>query len=222
MKFMKKPGFPSIRLRPALAAFLALACLAAFSIAYLPKILSPVTNVTESFVMYLEEIEPAGKLVILTSRQRHSLSRDFSARLFSLIQIRSSVELSVLADVAYFIEVSDPAECRVQWDRRKRVLTVRLPQPGVLSPAILTETLEISTRGANFVSENLFRLREASRSMQSELSGDLLREAQASLRNPEIREKLRESISALVEKYFRSRYGPRPFELRIFLGDYDK
>ncbi len=219
---MKRIGFSVFRPWLVIAALLGLSVLAAVSIAILPKLLSPVTNVTNSFVMYLEEIKPAGKLVILTSRQRYSLSRDFSARLFRLIQIKSSVELSVLADLAYYIEVSDPATCRAQWNRQSRVLTVSLPRPEVLPPAILTDTLEVSSKGANFISENLFRLREASKSMQSDLSADLLREARASLESPEIRAKIRASIAALADKHFRSRYGSRPFEVVVLIDSDNK
>lgn len=215
---MKGIRGPVSRMLPALLALLAIAVLA---LVLLPKLLSPVTNVSNRFVMYLEEVRPAGKLVVLTSRQRYTLSRDFSARLLAFIQLKSSVEISVYADVAYYIEVSDPADCRAAWNRRARILSVCLPAPRVLPPAIMTETLEVRTKGANILSETLFRLREAARSMESGLSAELLREATASLENPELREKIRSSVASLAEKFFLSRFGTKPAQVVVKLGEYN-
>ena len=180
-----------------------------------PRFFSPAADVTNILHSWFEDIRPAGKLVVLSTRQRYTLSREFSARLLALIDLKASVGISVVADTSIYIDISDPDACQALWNRRTRVLSLRLPSARILPPAIMTESLEFTSRGANLLTESIFRLREAARSMEYGLSADLAREAESALSSPRMREEISSAVESLAERYLFSKYRIKPVRISI-------
>lgn len=65
-------------------------------------------SVSERWAIYIEEIHPESKIVILSSQQRYTASKEFTARLLAIVKISASIELSAWADVFYYVDAEYP------------------------------------------------------------------------------------------------------------------
>lgn len=168
---------------------------------FLGKLAPGQKEVSERFVLYIEGMAPAGKLVLEESVQRMTASREFSLRILALVALEAKIEVSALADVAYYIDMRDTAHWKVDWDPISSTLGIEAPPPDCLPPAIRTESIEVKTEGANLVSSAIFRIRKEVEALKGELSADFLGKARASLAAPELREKLGSSLEETARAF---------------------
>ena len=177
-------------------------------------------TMTERWAIYVERLEPSQKLVVLTSDQRYAASKEFTAKLLAIAKIKASIELSAWAEVSYYIDLSDESAWFVSWDRRTKTLTLSAPEPDCLLPAVKTETIEIKSKGANLVTNIVFRLKAEAEKMRSELSADLLQAARASLSEEEVRKGVRAGIEGFARSFCATALRVKPFEVHIrLIGD---
>lgn len=172
----------------------------------------------QQFTLYVQNLEPTSRLVVLNSLQKYEASKEFTARLLAIINVRASIELTAWADVHYYIDFSDSAAWTIQSDRKTRTLTLETPPPACFPPAVRTETIEIKTKGANLVTNTLFRLKEEAAKMQAELSQDLMGKAQASIDNPGIRAGIEKGLEQFARTFCISALGYTPEMVQIRLG----
>ena len=167
-------------------------------------------SVSERWAIYIEEIHPESKIVILSSQQRYTASKEFTARLLAIVKISASIELSAWADVFYYVDAEYPEKWGVNWDGKSRILTLSAPEPDCLPPAVRTDTIEITTKGGNLVSNAMFRLKREAEAMKDDLSSDLLKRARKSLSDPGLRENLREGLAGLGRSFCLGILGVEP------------
>jgi hypothetical protein len=167
-------------------------------------------SVSERWALYIEEIQPERKLVILSSQQRYSASKEFTARLLAIVKVSASIELSAWADVFYYVDAAEPEKWGIEWDEKSRILSLSAPEPDCLPPAVRTDTIEIATKGGNLVSNAMFRLKKEAESMRDDLSEDLSKRARESLSDPELRELLREGLAGLGRSFCLGILGVEP------------
>ncbi len=147
-------------------------------------------DVSERFVVYIEGLRPAGKLVLLEGTQRYTASREFTARILAVVRVDARIELSAIADTAYFVDLSDPSKWKASWSPRTKKLRLHAPSPDLLPPAVRTDSIEVRTEGANLLSSAVFRLKKEAETMKSELSRDMLAQGRKALAAEELRERI--------------------------------
>jgi len=172
----------------------------------------------QQFTLYVQNLEPTSRLVVLNSLQKYEASKEFTARLLAIVKVRASIELTAWADVHYYVDFSNPAAWTIQSDRKTRTLTLETPPPACFPPAVKTETIEIKTKGANLVTNTLFRLKEEAAKMQVELSQDLMGKAQAAIDDPEIRAGMEKGLEQFARAFCTSALGYTPERVLIRLG----
>lgn len=177
-------------------------------------------TVSERWALYVQNLKPEPKLVVLSSLQKYQASKEFTTRLLAIVNVRASIELSAWADVSYYIDVSDASKWSVDWDKKSRILTLAAPAPDCLPPAVRTETIEIRTKGSNLVTNTVFRLKSEAEKMKDELSADLLVRARASLSDEAVRAGIREGLGAFARTFCKTVLKAEPREVHIRLpGD---
>ena len=177
---------------------------------------SPATR----WALYVEKLKPEGRLVVLTSEHRYAASKEFAAKLLAIVDLRASISVSAWADVAYYLDVTDPSRWAISWDGRRRAVTVAAPEPDCMPPAVRTETIEVSAKGANLVTNMAFRLKEEAAKMRGELSADLMAAARASLSDPAVRDGVRQGLSKVARSFCVAAYGVEPLAVTALLpGD---
>lgn len=167
-------------------------------------------TVSERWALYIENLKPEKKLVVLSSSQRYVASKDFTAKLLAILKVKASIELSAWADVFYYVDAADPSRWSISWDRRARSLAVSAPEPDCLPPAVRTETIEIKVKGANLVTNTVFRLKEEAAKMEDELSADLAVRARASLSDAAVRTAIREGLAGIGRSFCSAALGIEP------------
>ena len=100
-------------------------------------------DVSDRFVVYIEGTNPAGKLVVLEGIERFTASRDFTARILSLVKVDARIEISAMADTAYYVDLADPSQWKASWAPKTGRLRLTVPPPGLLPPAVRTDTIEV-------------------------------------------------------------------------------
>jgi hypothetical protein len=177
-------------------------------------------GVSERWTIYVERLKPEKKLVVLSSAQRYAASKEFTAKLLALVKVSATIELSVWADVFYFVDISDPSLWTIAWDKKTRRLTLAAPAPDCLPPAVRTDSIEINAKGANLVTNAVFRLKEEAKKMETGLSADLLVRARASLADETVRAGIREGIAGIGRGFCAAVLGIEPREVTVRLpGD---
>jgi hypothetical protein len=177
-------------------------------------------TVTERWALYVENLQPEHKLVVLSSSQRYAASKEFAAKLLAIVKVKASIELSAWADVFYFVDARDPSSWSIAWDKKARVLSLGAPEPDCLPPAVRTDTIEISVKGSNLVTKTIFRLKEEAAKMEDELSADLLVRARASLSDRAVRAGIREGLAGIGRSFCVAVLGVAPNEVTVRLpGD---
>jgi hypothetical protein len=186
--------------------------------AVLPGLLFPV-NVSERFVLYLEGLKPAGKLILLSGTERYTASKEFTTRLLVLLKIDAKVEISALAEISWFVDLRVPALWSATWDPRRKTLVLLVPAPNVLPPAVRTDTIEVRTLGGNLVSNSVFRLKREAEAMRSELSSEMERQARASLGDGSLRVRIKSSLSDLARSFCTAILGFTPETIDVRFRD---
>jgi len=175
-------------------------------------------TVTERWALYVENLQPESKIVVLSSSQRYAASKEFAAKLLAIVKVKASIELSAWADVFYYIDAGDPSRWSIAWDRKSRALALGAPEPDCLPPAVRTDTIEISVKGSNLVTKTIFRLKEEAAKMEDELSADLLVRARASLSDKAVREGVREGLAGIGRSFCVAVLGVAPNEVVVRLA----
>ena len=178
-------------------------------------------DVAERWALYVEKLQPEAKLVVLSASQRYTASREFTSKLLSIVGIKASIELGAWADVHYFIDAGDPAAWSFEWDRKTRVLRISAPAPDCLPPAVRTETIEISVKGANLLTKTLFRLKEEAARMEDELSADLLAKARAARRDQAVREGVKAGLEKVGMAFAEAAFGRPASRVDVVIADVD-
>jgi hypothetical protein len=172
------------------------------------------------WALYVEKLKPDGKLVVLTSEHRYAASKEFAAKLLAVVNLRASITVSAWADVAYCLDVTDPKRWSISWDARRRAVTVAAPEPDCMPPAVRTDTIEVSAKGANLVTNMAFRLKDEAVKMRGELSADLMAAARASLADPAVRDGIRRGLADVARSFCVAAYGVQPETVAALLpGD---
>lgn len=176
--------------------------------------------VSERWALYIENIEPERKLVVLSSEQRYAASKEFTAKLLAIVKVKASIELSAWADVYYYVDAADLSMWSISWDRKSRILSLSAPEPGCLPPAVRTDTIEITVKGANLVTKTIFRLKEEAARMEDELSADLAVRARASISDKAVQDGMREGLAGIGRAFCVAILGIEPREVKVSLpGD---
>jgi hypothetical protein len=207
---------------PALLVFLALGAIAVLAGSFFAwkAAFDAKPTVSERWTLYIENLEPEQKLVVLSTRQRYVASKEFAAKLLAVVRVKASIELSAWADVFYFVDVSDPSLWEISWNQKTRALSISAPEPDCLPPAVRTDTIEISAKGANLVTNTVFRLKEEAAKMRDELSADLAIRARATLSDATIRAGIREGLAGIGRSFCVAALGMEPREIFVKLpGD---
>lgn len=194
-----------------LAAFFGIAALIVALGLGLRSALRP--RVEEKWNLYIERVFPERRLLVLSSAQRYAASKEFTAKILALVDVRASVEIEAWADVFYVVDASDPSAWDIAWDRRSRTLSIAAPEPECLPPAVRTETIEVRSKGANIVTKTLFRLKAEAVRMQAELSRDLAARARESLSDPGIRQAALEGLEGIGKTFCASILGPGDYRV---------
>jgi hypothetical protein len=174
-------------------------------------------NVSDRFVVYIEGLKPAGKLVLLEGTQRYTASREFTAKILAVLQVRASIELSALADTSYYVDLSDPSRWKATWSPRTKKLSIVAPAPDLLPPAVKTDTIEVRTTGANILSSTLFQLKREAENMKSDLSADMLVQGRKALEGEELTERIRGRLAEVARTFCETvlRVTPSSVEVRF-------
>jgi hypothetical protein len=177
-------------------------------------------TVTERWALYVENLQPEQKLVVLSSEQRYTASKEFAAKLLAIVNVKASIEISAWADVFYFVDASDMSRWTILWDKKSRALSLSAPEPDCLPPAVRTETIEIAVKGKNLITNTMFRLKEEAARMEDELSADLAVRARASVSDRAVRAGIREGLAGLGRSFCVAVLKQDPLEVVVRLpGD---
>jgi len=172
---------------PVLILFVVMLVLAVAAVVTVQVLAISRPSVQERFSIYLEKLAPQSMIVAATTQQRYEASKEFTAKLLAIFNLKAKIHLSAIADVTYVLPAADTSEWSVSWNSRTRALAVTTPTPDCLLPAVRTDTIEIVAENSNILTNMVFRLKEEAARMQSELSDDLLSRARATLQTLEVR-----------------------------------
>jgi len=175
-------------------------------------------TVSERWALYVENLNPENKIVVLSSSQRYAASKEFAAKLLAIVKVKASIELSAWADVFYYVDAGDPSQWSISWDKKSRLLSVAAPEPDCLPPAVRTDTIEIAVKGSNLVTKTIFRLKEEAATMEDELSADLLVRARSSLSDKAVRAGIREGLAGIGRSFCEAILGVAPDEVIVRLA----
>jgi len=178
----------------------------------------PRPDVRSQFTLYLQKLEPRPMVVAATTQERYEASKEFTARLLAIFNIKARIRLSAVADITYVIPASDPSAWTIQWDARAHTLALSTPAPDCLLPAVHTDTIEIITENSNILTNTLFSLKEEAARMQSELSNDLLTHARATLAEPAVRTAIEDGVRRFAATFCESARLGTPALIEVQLG----
>ena len=176
--------------------------------------------VVERWTLYVEKLAPERKLLILSSAQRYTASKEFTAKVLAVVQVKASVTIEAWADVFYIVDASDPKAWKIGWNRKTRVLSLEAPEPGCLPPAVRTDTIEVRSKGANLLTNIMFRLKEEAVRLQAELSTELAVRAKAALSEEAVRTGARAGLAGIGRSFCLAAFGIEPASVVVtFAGD---
>jgi hypothetical protein len=158
-------------------------------------------DVSDRFVVYIEGTSPSGKLVLLQGVERFTASREFTAKILSLLKIEAKIDISALADTAYYVDLADASRWKASWSARTGRLRITAPAPDLLPPAVRTDTIEVRTTGANILSSTIFQLKKEAETLRSELSADMLQQGRKALASAELRSRISSSLEATAKGF---------------------
>ena len=166
--------------------------------------------VMERWNLYVEKLVPERKLLVLSSAQRYTASKEFTAKVLAIVQVKASITIEAWADVFYVVDASDPGAWKIGWNRKTKVLSLEAPEPSCLPPAVRTDTIEVRSRGANLLTNILFRLKEEAVRLQSELSAELAVRAKAALSDEAVRAGARAGLAGIGRSFCIAAFGVEP------------
>lgn len=172
-------------------------------------------DVSERFAVYVEGLSPSGKLVLLEGLERFTASREFTARILSLVRMDAKIEISALADAAYYVDLADLSRWKATWSPRGGTLRLVVPSPGLLPPAVRTDSIEIRTTGANLLSSAVFSLKRETEAMKADLSKDLLEQGRKALGSEELRSRLRERLVECAMSFCEQVLRVKPVKIEV-------
>lgn len=175
-------------------------------------------DVRAQFTIYLNKLQPQSMLIAATTQERYSASKEFTAKLLAIFKIKAKIHLSALADITYVIPAEDPSAWSIQWDPKKKILSISTPPPDCLLPAVHTDTIEIISENANLLTNTIFRLKEEAARMQSELSNDLMVHAKASLNEPQVLQSIQDGVRRFALAFCESAHIGKPAAIDIQLA----
>ncbi|HRC83009.1 MAG TPA: hypothetical protein PKW00_04570 [Rectinema sp.] len=176
-------------------------------------------DIRSKFNLYLEKLEPQSMLVVATTQERYEASKEFTAKLLAIFNIRAKIRLSAVADVTYIIPASDPSAWSIDWNSKARKIVLSSPAPDCLLPAVHTETIEIITENQNILTNTIFKLKEEAAHMQAELSNDFLVRARATLTEPAVRATIEDGLKGFAIAFCESAHLGKPTSIEIHLGE---
>jgi hypothetical protein len=83
----------------------------------------------------------------------------------------------------------------------------------------LSPQSKILAKGANPLTNTVFRLKEEAAKMEAELSADLMRQAKATLSDPEIRRGIAKGLEGVVSSFCVSALKLKPSTIAVVLGE---
>jgi hypothetical protein len=176
--------------------------------------------IVERWNLYVEKLAPERKLLVLSTAQRYTASKEFTAKVLAIVQVKASVEIEAWADVYYVVDASDPRAWTISWNRKTRALSISAPEPSCLPPAVRTDTIEVRSKGANLLTNIIFRLKEEAKKMQSELSAELALRARAALSDEAVRAGARAGLAGIGRSFCAAALGVEPESVVVsFAGD---
>jgi hypothetical protein len=176
--------------------------------------------VVERWNLYVEKLAPERKLLVLSSAQRYTASKEFTAKVLAIVQVKASVEIEAWADVFYVVDAADPKAWTIGWNRKTKVLSLRAPEPACLPPSVRTDTIEVRSKGANLLTNIMFRLKDEAKKLQSELSAELAVRARAALSDDAVRSGARAGLAGIGRSFCVAALGIEPASVVVaFAGD---
>jgi hypothetical protein len=203
---------------PAVFLLILTLVLAVVTVVVVQVLAHPRPDVRSQFTLYLQKLEPRPMVVAATTQERYEASKEFTARLLAIFNIKARIRLSAVADITYVIPASDPSAWTIQWDARAHTLALSTPAPDCLLPAVHTDTIEIITENSNILTNTLFSLKEEAARMQSELSNDLLTHARATLAEPAVRTAIEDGVRRFAGVFCQSARLGTPALIEVQLG----
>jgi hypothetical protein len=203
---------------PAVFLLILTLVLAVVTVVVVQVLAHPRPDVRSQFTLYLQKLEPRPMVVAATTQERYEASKEFTARLLAIFNIKARIRLSAVADITYVIPASDPSAWTIQWDARAHTLALSTPAPDCLLPAVHTDTIEIITENSNILTNTLFSLKEEAARMQSELSNDLLAHARATLAEPAVRTAIEDGVRRFAATFCESARLGTPALIEVQLG----
>jgi len=203
---------------PAVFLLILTLVLAVVTVVVVQVLAHPRPDVRSRFTLYLQKLEPRPMVVAATTQERYEASKEFTARLLAIFNIKARIRLSAVADITYVIPASDPSAWTIQWDARARTLALSTPAPDCLLPAVHTDTIEIIIENSNILTNTLFSLKEEAARMQSELSNDLLTHARATLAEPAVRTAIEDGVRRFAATFCESARLGTPAFIEVRLG----
>jgi hypothetical protein len=203
---------------PAVFLLILTLVLAVVTVVVVQVLAHPRPDVRSQFTLYLQKLEPRPMVVAATTQERYEASKEFTARLLAIFNIKARIRLSAVADITYVIPASDPSAWTIQWDARAHTLALSTPAPDCLLPAVHTDTIEIITENSNILTNTLFSLKEEAARMQSELSNDLLTHARATLAEPAVRTAIEDGVRRFAATFCESARLGTPALIEVQLG----
>lgn len=177
-------------------------------------------DVAQRWALYVQDLTPESKLVVLSSLQHYEASKAFTRKLLAVVKVRATVELSAWADVSYYFDLDQMEKWSVRYDKKAGILDLKATEPKCLPPAVRTQTIEIRTKGGNLVTNTVLKLKEQAAAMEDELSADLASRAEASLSDKAVRDGIRQGLTRTASKFCASALKIQPKEIRVALpGD---
>ncbi|SLM18491.1 exported hypothetical protein [uncultured spirochete] len=208
--------------KPVVLLFIATLVLAIVTVVVVQVLAHSQPDVQSQFTLYMEKLEPQSMVVAATTQERYEASKEFTAKLLAIFNIKAKIRLSAMADITYVIPASDPSAWSIQWDARARKLVISTPAPDCLLPAVHTDTIEIVTENSNLLTNTMFRLKEEAARMQDELSNDLLVRAKATLEEPAVRAVIEDGVRRFAGTFCESAHLGKPALIEVQLGRLQK
>lgn len=163
-------------------------------------------EVEAAFRIYFEKLSVSGKIVLLEAREHLLLKETTPGLLFGdskigrILGIRSdaTVEASAWADLAFVIDLYATESWSIRYDPKNGGrLILAAPPLSMLTPAVLTDSIEIRTTEKSLFL-NSTKLETAA---LKGLTTRFIEAASAMLSEPEIRNRAYESLEALIRLF---------------------
>ncbi|TFG82357.1 MAG: hypothetical protein E4H20_07825 [Spirochaetales bacterium] len=165
--------------------------------------------IERSFTSYIEGIAQAGKLVLLETRHRLAIRETVPGRLFGdstvgrFLDIRSDavIELYAWADLSLAVDFLSPDTWSVHYDPAGGGrLVLAVPPLGMLTPAVLTETIEARAADRSIFLDEARLIENAKRALTTRF----VEEASALIDDPDLRLKATAALEAIARSFAES------------------